>query len=42
MEQLNSTLIAANINVAKFIKNDKLAIGTASNGIIFFDMNDSG
>jgi hypothetical protein len=32
---LNKTLIAANINVAKFIKNDKLAIGTASNGVYF-------
>lgn len=38
---LNTTLIASNINVAKFIKNDKLAIGTASNGIYIFDMNDN-
>jgi ligand-binding sensor domain-containing protein/DNA-binding CsgD family transcriptional regulator len=39
--ELNKTLIAANINVAKFIKNDKLAIGTASNGVYIFDINDN-
>ncbi|MFE3867133.1 LuxR C-terminal-related transcriptional regulator [Flavobacterium sp. LS2P90] len=36
---LNETLKAANINVAKFIKNNKLVIGTASKGIYVFDLN---
>lgn len=37
---LNSILKSANINVAKFIKNNQLAIGTASNGLYILDLND--
>ncbi len=36
---LNETLKTANINVAKFIKNNKLVIGTASKGIYVFDLS---
>lgn len=35
---LNEVLKLANINVAQFIKNDKLVIGTANNGIYIFDL----
>lgn len=36
---LNPILKAANINVAAFIKNNKLVIGTASKGVYIFDLN---
>ncbi|EIA08360.1 histidine kinase [Flavobacterium frigoris] len=36
---LNETLKMANINVAKFIKNNKLVIGTASEGIYVLDLS---
>ncbi|WP_413998520.1 histidine kinase [Flavobacterium sp. W1B] len=36
---LNTILKAANINVAKFIKNNKLIIGTANKGVYIFDLN---
>ncbi|MDI5950515.1 helix-turn-helix and ligand-binding sensor domain-containing protein [Flavobacterium yafengii] len=36
---LNDVLKAANINVAKFIKNNKLIIGTANKGVYIFDLN---
>ena len=36
---LNDILKMANINVAKFIKNNKLIIGTASKGVFVFDLN---
>ena len=36
---LNSILKESNINVAKFIKNNKLVIGTANNGVFIFDLN---
>ena len=36
---LNAILKAANINVAKFIKNNKLIIGTANKGVYIFDLN---
>jgi DNA-binding CsgD family transcriptional regulator len=36
---LNETLKSANINVAKFIKSNKLVVGTASKGIYVFDLN---
>ncbi|QIH37828.1 histidine kinase [Flavobacterium sp. Sr18] len=36
---LNDILKAANINVAKFIKNNKLIIGTANKGVYIFDLN---
>ncbi len=36
---LNETLKAANINGAKFIKNNKLIIGTASRGVYIVDLN---
>lgn len=36
---LNTVLKAANINVAKFIKNNKLVIGTANTGIYIYDFN---
>lgn len=35
---LNETLKMANVNVARFIKNDKLVIGTASEGIYILDL----
>ncbi len=35
---LNETLKIANINVAQFIKNNKLIIGTGSKGVFIFDM----
>jgi len=38
---LNESLKAHNINVAKFIKNNKLIIGTASKGIYIVDMNNN-
>jgi ligand-binding sensor domain-containing protein/DNA-binding CsgD family transcriptional regulator len=36
---LNSILKESNINVAKFIKNNKLIIGTANKGVFIFDLN---
>ncbi len=36
---LNAILKVANINVAKSIKNNKLAVGTANKGIFIFDLN---
>ncbi|MDO8317328.1 MAG: histidine kinase, partial [Flavobacterium sp.] len=36
---LNDILKVANINVAKFIKNNKLIIGTANKGVYIFDLN---
>ena len=36
---LNSVLKAANINVAKFIKDNKLVIGTANEGVFIYDLN---
>ncbi len=36
---LNTILKATNINVAKFIKNNKLIIGTANKGVYIFDLN---
>ncbi|RYJ52367.1 histidine kinase [Flavobacterium petrolei] len=36
---LNDILKAANINVAKFIKSNKLIIGTANKGVYIFDLN---
>jgi DNA-binding CsgD family transcriptional regulator len=36
---LNAILKTANINVAKFIKNNKLIIGTANKGVYIFDLN---
>lgn len=36
---LNPILKAANINVAAFIKNNKLVIGTANKGVYIFDLN---
>lgn len=38
---LNETLKTAIINVAKFIKKDKLIIGTASNGIYVLNLKDN-
>ncbi|TDD98064.1 histidine kinase [Flavobacterium cellulosilyticum] len=38
---LNETLKTANINAAKFIKNNKLIVGTASEGVYIVDMNDT-
>ncbi len=38
---LNETLKTANINAAKFIKNNKLIIGTASKGVYIIDLNDN-
>ena len=35
---LNSILKIANINVAKFIKNNKLIIGTGNKGVFIFDL----
>ena len=37
---MNSILKSANINVARFIKNNQLAIGTASNGLYILNLND--
>lgn len=37
---LNAILKSANINVAQFIKNHQLVIGTASNGLYILDLND--
>jgi AraC family chitin signaling transcriptional activator len=36
---LNTILKTANINVAKFIENNKLIIGTANKGVYIFDLN---
>ncbi|MBA4276497.1 histidine kinase [Flavobacterium sp.] len=36
---LNDILKAANINVAQFIKNNKLVIGTANKGVYVLDLN---
>lgn len=36
---LNTILKVANINVAKFINNNKLVIGTANKGVYIFDFN---
>ena len=36
---LNTILKASNINVAKFIKDDKLIIGTANEGVFIYDLN---
>lgn len=38
---LNDVLKNANINVARFLKNNKLIIGTAGEGIYMFDFNDN-
>ncbi|MFV8325015.1 histidine kinase [Flavobacterium sp. ZS1P14] len=37
---LNETLKTTNINVARFIKNNTLIIGTASKGLYIFELND--
>lgn len=37
---LNDILKSANINVAQFIKNNKLIIGTANKGVYVLDLND--
>ncbi|MDR6845880.1 LuxR C-terminal-related transcriptional regulator [Flavobacterium granuli] len=37
---LNDILKSANINVAQFIKNNKMIIGTANKGVYIFDLND--
>lgn len=37
---LNTILKAANINVAQFIKSNKLVIGTANKGVYVLDLND--
>jgi AraC family transcriptional regulator, chitin signaling transcriptional activator len=37
---LNNILKTANINVAQFIKNDKLIIGTANKGVYILDLKD--
>ncbi|MFV7234794.1 histidine kinase [Flavobacterium sp. ZB4R12] len=37
---LNDILKAANINIAQFIKSNKLIIGTANKGVYVFDLND--
>lgn len=37
---LNSILKTANINTTQFIKNNKLIIGTANNGVYILDLND--
>lgn len=36
---LNGILKTANINVARFIKNNKLIIGTGNKGVFIFDLN---
>jgi AraC family chitin signaling transcriptional activator len=38
--ELNEILKSANINVAQFIKNNKLIIGTANNGVYILDLAD--
>lgn len=38
--ELNDVLKSANINVAQFIKNNKLIIGTANKGVYILDLND--
>jgi len=38
---LNETLKTANVNAAKFIKNNKLIIGTASKGVYVCDLSDN-
>lgn len=37
---LNAILKSANINIAQFIKNNKLIIGTANNGVYILNLND--
>lgn len=37
---LNTILKSAIINIAQFIKNDKLVIGTASKGVFIYDLKD--
>lgn len=37
---LNAVLKSANINVAEFLKNNKLVVGTASKGVFIFDLKD--
>ena len=37
---LNEVLKSANINVAQFIKNNKLIIGTANKGVFILDLNE--
>ena len=37
---LNEVLKSANVNVAQFIKNNKLIIGTANNGVYILDLAD--
>jgi AraC family transcriptional regulator, chitin signaling transcriptional activator len=37
---LNNILKTANVNVAQFIKNDKLIIGTANKGVYILDLKD--
>lgn len=37
---LNDILKSANINIAQFIKNNKLIIGTANKGVYILDLND--
>ena len=37
---LNDILKSANINIAQFIKNNKLIIGTANKGVYVLDLND--
>jgi AraC family chitin signaling transcriptional activator len=37
---LNDILKSANINVAQFIKNNKLIVGTANKGVYILDLND--
>ncbi|WP_348823275.1 helix-turn-helix and ligand-binding sensor domain-containing protein [Flavobacterium aestuarii] len=37
--ELNAILKSANINAAQFIKNNKLIIGTANNGVYVMDLN---
>ena len=38
---LNESLKNASINIAKFLKKDKLIIGTASNGVYLVNLNDN-
>ena len=38
---LNDVLKSSNINVAQFIKNNKLVIGTATKGVFIFDLNNN-
>lgn len=38
---LNDVLKSSNINVAQFIKNNKLVIGTATKGVFIYDLNNN-